>query len=218
MPKLKPETQLARRGSILDAAEMCFARAGFHRTTMHDICKEAGVSPGALYVYFNSKEDLIAGICDRERAAFDEKIAVLSSAPDFLAALEKIAQYYFVETPVQKRLVGVEMGVEATRNGKVASICHQLDANITAAFRSMFQRLKDEGRIAPDLSIAEVTEVFQVMGDGLFWRRAVVPGFDANAVLPGMMNTLHDLLKPVTQPVAALPRKPTKTTRTEVSS
>jgi len=55
MPKLKPEVQTARREHILDAAETCFARAGFHRTTMHDICKEASVSPGALYVYFDSK-------------------------------------------------------------------------------------------------------------------------------------------------------------------
>ena len=59
MPKLKPEVQQARRERILDAAEQCFARAGFHRTTMHDICKEAGVSPGALYVYFDSKEALV---------------------------------------------------------------------------------------------------------------------------------------------------------------
>ena len=54
MPKLKPETQLARREHILDAAERCFAKAGFHRTTMQDICKTADVSAGALYVHFDS--------------------------------------------------------------------------------------------------------------------------------------------------------------------
>ena len=47
MPKLKPDTQRARREHILDAAEICFASNGFHRTTMHDICRQAGVSPGA---------------------------------------------------------------------------------------------------------------------------------------------------------------------------
>ena len=56
MPKLKPDTQRARREHILDAAEVCFARAGFHRTTMQDICKEALISPGALYVYFTSRK------------------------------------------------------------------------------------------------------------------------------------------------------------------
>ena len=61
MPKLKPETLEARRGHILDSAELCFARSGFHRCTMADICTEAGISPGALYVHFESKEALIAG-------------------------------------------------------------------------------------------------------------------------------------------------------------
>src|SRR5687768_8758848 len=54
MPKLKPDVQRARSEHILDAAERCFVRAGFHRTSIHDICKEAAISPGALYVYFDS--------------------------------------------------------------------------------------------------------------------------------------------------------------------
>jgi TetR/AcrR family transcriptional regulator, repressor for uid operon len=197
VPRLKPETLLARQERILDAAESCFARTGFHRTTMQDICKQADVSPGALYVYFKSKEDLIAGLCARERAVFDEKIKALQDAPDFLGALEKIAQHYFVEQSAEKRLVGIEMGVEGTRNPKVADICLALESNVAAAFLALFQRLKDNGRIAPDLGIQEVTDIFMIMGDGLFWRRAVVPGFDANKVLPSMMRTLHDLLKPV---------------------
>ena len=79
MPKLKSETQNARREHILDAAERCFARTGFHRTTMQDICKMAGVSPGALYVYFDSKEALIAGITERDRAEFAEQIVAVAA-------------------------------------------------------------------------------------------------------------------------------------------
>ena len=80
MPKLKPSTQAARREHILDAAERCFARAGFHRTTMQDICKEAQVSAGALYVYFASKEELIAGISERDRANFAQQSSELACA------------------------------------------------------------------------------------------------------------------------------------------
>ncbi len=45
MPKLKPEVQHQRRERILDAAERCFARTGFHRTTMHDICRRRASAP-----------------------------------------------------------------------------------------------------------------------------------------------------------------------------
>ena len=65
MPKLSDIQQEERRARILDAAERCFARTGFHRTTMQDICKDAGISPGALYIWFSSKEALIAGISAR---------------------------------------------------------------------------------------------------------------------------------------------------------
>ena len=102
MPKLKPDIQRARRDHILDAAEQCFGRAGFHRTTMHDICSEAGVSPGALYVYFDSKEALIAGISERDRAEFAERFAKLAAAPDFLEALAALGEQYFLEEPAHK--------------------------------------------------------------------------------------------------------------------
>ena len=112
MPKLKPATQRARREHILDAAEVCFARAGFHRTTMQDICKEALISPGALYVYFNSKEDLIAGLTERDRADFAERFAELSAAPDFMQALSPLGEHYFVEEPAHKRTMCLEIGLE----------------------------------------------------------------------------------------------------------
>src|SRR4029453_15843619 len=118
MPKLKPDTQRARREHILEAAELCFARAGFHRTTMQDICKEAAISPGALYVYFDSKEALIAGICERDRAEFAEHFAALAAAPDFLAALAALGEEYFVNQPAHKRRMCVEIGLESTRNAR----------------------------------------------------------------------------------------------------
>ena len=120
MPKLKPDTQRARREHILDAAERCFARAGFHATTMQDICKEASVSPGALYVYFASKEALIAGLCERNRAEFQSRFADLATARDFMAALACIGEHYFVEEPPHKQLMCVEMGIEfdAQRPGR----------------------------------------------------------------------------------------------------
>jgi TetR/AcrR family transcriptional repressor of uid operon len=210
MPKLKPHVQRARREHILDAAERCFARAGFHRTTMHDICKEAAVSPGALYVYFDSKEALIAGICERDRAEFAERLAALSEAPDFLKALRELGQHYFVHEPAHKHLMCIEIGLESTRNPRVGEIHRGVDGFINASFEKLFQRMKDEGRIAPELDIPTVVKLFLVIADGLFWRRAVDPAFNGEVLVPATLQVLVGLLKPVPQAEPEKDCKPTE--------
>ncbi len=197
MPKLKPDTQRARREHILDAALRCFARGGFHATTMQDICKEAAVSPGAVYLYFASKEDLIAGLCERDRNEFAERFAQVATAPDFLEALTAIGEHYFIDEPPEKQRFVVEMGVESTRNPRIAEIFMSVDKFCCDSFEALFQRLKDEGRIAPRVDIPTLAKVFNVMGDGMFWRRAIEPDFDARAVLPVLSQLIGSMLNPV---------------------
>jgi TetR/AcrR family transcriptional regulator, repressor for uid operon len=197
MPKLKPEVQWARRERILDAAERCFARAGFHRTTMHDICKEAGVSPGALYVYFDSKEALIAGISERDSAEFAERLDALAKAPDFMQALRELGEQYFLDEPVKDHRMCVDIGLESTRNPRVGEIFRRFDGYILESFEKLFQRMRDEGRIAPVLDTPIVARAFMVVADGMFWRRAVDPAFDPSKVMPAVLQLIRSLLNPV---------------------
>jgi TetR/AcrR family transcriptional repressor of uid operon len=209
MPKLKPEVQTARREHILDAAEVCFARTGFHRTTMHDICREAGVSPGALYVYFDSKEALIAGICERDRAEFAERLDGLADAPDFMQALRELGERYFLEEPADSHRMCIEVGLESTRNPRIGEIHQRIDRYILESFQALFQKMKDEGRIAPTSDIPTVARAFLVVADGMFWRRAVDPSFDAKAVMPAVMSLIRSLLNPVAEPAPGPEPTPT---------
>jgi TetR/AcrR family transcriptional regulator, repressor for uid operon len=209
MPKLKPEVQTARREHILDAAEHCFARTGFHRTTMHDICREAGVSPGALYVYFDSKEALIAGICERDRAEFAERLDGLADAPDFMQALRELGERYFLEEPADSHRMCIEVGLESTRNPRIGEIHQRIDRYILESFQALFQKMKDEGRIAPTSDIPTVARAFLVVADGMFWRRAVDPSFDAKAVMPAVMSLIRSLLNPVAEPAPGPEPTPT---------
>lgn len=197
MPKLKPDTQRARREHILDAAMRCFARGGFHATTMQDICREAAVSPGALYVYFNSKESLIEGLCERDRSEFAERFADLATAPDFLAALSAIGEHYFIEDSPDKPRFVMEMGLEATRNPRIADIFMSVDRHCLQSFETLFERLKSEGRIAPNLPVPVLARVFSLLGDGMFFRRAIEPGFDMREVLPAIIDVVARMVNPV---------------------
>ena len=200
MPKLKPDVQRARSEHILDSAERCFVRAGFHRTSIHDICKEAGISPGALYVYFDSKEALIAGISERDRAEFADRLATLATAPDFIEALRVLGEQYFLEEPADMHRMCIDIGLESTRNPRIGEIHQRFDRFIVESFEKLFQKLKDEGRIAPALDIPTVAKVFMVISDGMFWRRAVDPAFNPQAVMPAVMQLIAELLKPVPLP------------------
>lgn len=200
MPKLKPDTQKARRETILDAAMQCFARRGFHATTIQHICKEAGISPGGLYVHFDSKEALIAGLCERDRAELSEHFDKLAEAPDVIAALTAIGEHYFFGEPAHKRQFVVEMGVESTRNPRIAEIFLSVDSYCRQSFERLFERLQAEGRIAPALDIQTLAKMFIVLGDGLFWRRAVDPNFDARVTFPVLIDIVTALLNP-TEPM-----------------
>ena len=63
MPKVSDAYLEARRKQILDASSSCFARQGFHQTTMQDLRRGAALSPGAVYRYFASMEEIIAASC-----------------------------------------------------------------------------------------------------------------------------------------------------------
>jgi len=196
MPKLKPTTQASRREHILDSAERCFARAGFHRTTMNDIRAEAGVSAGALYVYFSSKEALIAGIAERDRAKLARQLTEVAAAPDLLAALARLGEHYTFEEPEYKRMLCLEIGLEATRNPVVGNVFRSVDRYAVESFEKLFGRARDEGRIAPRLDPKTLAQVVAVIGDGMFWRRAVDPDYDAKAMLPVIIDLVATLLNP----------------------
>ncbi|HEY5793831.1 MAG TPA: TetR/AcrR family transcriptional regulator [Bosea sp. (in: a-proteobacteria)] len=59
MPKISDEKRAARRAQILEAAWSCFQREGLHATTMDDIIRASGLSAGAVYSYYPSKDELI---------------------------------------------------------------------------------------------------------------------------------------------------------------
>ncbi len=202
MPKLKPSTQAARREHILDAAERCFARAGFHRTTMQDICKEAQVSAGALYVYFSSKEELIAGISERDRGQLARQLSELASANDLIAALTRLAEHYSIEEPQHKRVLCIEIAAESTRNPAVGEIFRSVDHYVIDSFERIFTEAKRAGKIAPAFDPHLLAQVLVLLGDGLFWRRAVDPDYDAKVTLPVLMDIVAKLINPVSEAAA----------------
>ncbi|MFF9012095.1 TetR/AcrR family transcriptional regulator [Streptomyces sp. NPDC014870] len=80
MARVSQEHLDARRRQILDGAARCFARNGFHATSMQDVLTEVGLSAGAVYRYFSGKEELIAAIAAEAFTAIRGAFAEASKA------------------------------------------------------------------------------------------------------------------------------------------
>jgi AcrR family transcriptional regulator len=70
MPKVAQSHLDARRQQIVDAARARFASHGFTRTSITDIVAESGLSNGAIYRYFASKEELVIAVCEQASDGF----------------------------------------------------------------------------------------------------------------------------------------------------
>lgn len=87
-PKVTEEYKQTIRENILQAAEDLFARKGYHKTSMDDIVKESGLSKGAIYGYFESKQDLLLALSGRRCASILNRIQSVFSPDD--SATEKL--------------------------------------------------------------------------------------------------------------------------------
>ena len=76
----------AKREQIIDGAKRVFMTVGFDAASMNDITREAGVSKGTIYVYFQNKEDLFVAMVDQER----DRIA--NDMRDILAGSEAVEE------------------------------------------------------------------------------------------------------------------------------
>ena len=70
------------------AAMVCFAKHGFHQTSMHDISGEAGISVGLIYRYFENKDAVISAMADAHKEEIQELLDRARQAPSLLEALE----------------------------------------------------------------------------------------------------------------------------------
>jgi len=194
MPRLTQDRHALKRAHIIDSAEICFARTGFHRTTMQDIARQAGLSAGALYIYFDSKEALIEGIVARDREEIAEILANLGRSGDFFGAMERALQVCVLDRPPHKVGLFVEIIAEAHRNARVAQSLAHCDRVLRAMLADLITQARDEGRLPPGLPAESLALVMAMLGDAMFVRRAGSAEFDGAQVAPVILAMVRQLI------------------------
>src|SRR4051795_6722310 len=116
-----------RRCQILDAALVCFAKRGFHQTSMHDISAEAGISVGLIYRYFESKEAVISAMADCRKKVLQELLARARQAPTLAEALEIVFMSHCSGgSPQLQSAFVIDLYNEASRNPPLAEMVRDI--------------------------------------------------------------------------------------------
>lgn len=194
MPKLSQTQQAQRRTHILDAAELCFAREGFHRTTMQDICREAKISAGAVYVYFASKEALIDGIVERDREELTRQLAEVSQAPELVQGLEWLLHSSVLSRPPHKIALYVQMLAEAGRNRQVADAISGCEMTLMTSLTAMLDEAQRHGKVAASIVPAIMARMLLILGDGVFVLLARRKMDEVERAVPHLLGMVSQFL------------------------
>lgn len=150
-----PESYLkARQDQIINAAVACFSRKGFHQTTMKDICEEAGLSTGAVYNYFPSKEDIVARCAEMSLQRNVEMFAS-ASGKGTVEAFKDVLQMLFSlvkqENITQAFSFDIELWAESTRNAKVRESLRKNEEGNLRVLTEMVIAGQKQGIFNPDV-------------------------------------------------------------------
>ncbi|HMG04331.1 MAG TPA: TetR/AcrR family transcriptional regulator [Chthoniobacterales bacterium] len=170
------DLSLDRRTQILEAAMVCFAKRGFHQTSMHDISAEAGISVGLIYRYFENKEAVIAAMADRHKKEIHEVLERARQAPSLLESLEILFTAHCCEnSPKVQSAFVVDLYAEASRNPQVANLVLGVLQTAMEGLTDLIARAPETQKSAHDLTPAEMAELIFAVGRGMLMRDVLQP-------------------------------------------
>lgn len=163
MPKRDVAYMQGQREQIAQAALECMIENGVPETSLRDVCKRAGVSIGALYIHFSTKEELVLAAC-----ALDIEEYEFRPIPDtwvgFETSLSKMFRY--LRTPRQMRRLRLSLqmaGELAVSEGRPQSLLDNYRLRLTS-LRAVLERLYQMGEIRLPLGLdATVDTLFNLV-------------------------------------------------------
>lgn len=176
MPKVLPEYLELRRQQILDAAATCFARRGFHQTTMQDICDQAELSPGAVYRYFRSKAEIIQAMCARGHSEDVETIRAAMTQGGTLAVFDELIRSFFSELDDNEVCaLTIELLAEARKDEFVLDSIRSGWRVIREPLAEIIREAQTNGEIDATLDPDAVARVMMALYQGLLHQKLVEP-------------------------------------------
>jgi len=188
----------ARRRSILDAACSVFSSKGVEAATMAEIASLAGISPGAIYRYFPSKEDLARGCmsesADGVKAQWNDNPDPNARAMEQFASLSR-ATFELLEKPEDRidTLMFLESVLRAVRDGEdqILEDIRNDHAGIAAHIAARLEVAREQGDFPAGLDASRIAASLVAFYWGCRIARLVTPALDTTSFLDEMIKLLE---------------------------
>jgi len=167
MPKVVPEYKEEAKSRILDGANKVFAEKGYHEATMDDIAKRLGVSKGAIYLYFSSKEDLFEAMVKTAPQAFKE--ILYSSFGGEANPIQSATQFFdkMLKLSASNPGLSFEILSEASRNPSLKRILKQNREEYERVLTSFLVEGRKRGIMGNNLDIPPLANALIALWNGL---------------------------------------------------
>lgn len=172
MPRVVPEYKEKAKDRIVEVAHEVFSKKGYHDTTMDDIAEQLGVSKGALYQYFESKEDLYRAILN---AGFHNLTDLLRSTATSAGSYAEACQAFFDSLTKDVSSLGHSFEVisEASRNPALAKVVRENYSETIKVIEDCLEGWRKEGALRRDVDIHLLAEGLVAFYDGLMVYLAI---------------------------------------------
>ncbi|MEU1201134.1 TetR/AcrR family transcriptional regulator [Streptomyces sp. NPDC005813] len=186
MPKVTPQYMEARRAQILDAARRCFLRDGFHSTSMQDLFAESGLSAGAVYRHFASKEEMITAIAEenmREVVTMVHSVATDRSSSSVGAMMADVFEMVKTKT-VEQNVAGLAVLAwsESLRNPALARQFNDLLARMRADLAEVVREHQDSGTFPREATAEAIAATLMCALPGYLLQLAIGGAKDVEGV------------------------------------
>jgi AcrR family transcriptional regulator len=195
MARVTDEHLQARRNQILDAAWDCFARRGYHQSTMHDVASAAGLSAGAIYRYFASKEAVLKAINERQTERYRELLqgvrSEASGSLDILNVLVEGMMATFADPKFELNArLEVETRPEVLRNSALKDSMAEQLAYMRRELVPLVADARERGHIRKDVDPETLIVLAMCAYEGLRQWALIDPALFRPADLFGLLMTL----------------------------
>jgi AcrR family transcriptional regulator len=168
-----------RRGHILDAARKVLSEKGIRGATMEEIALQADYKPATLYLYFNSKDELIFSLCASLLAEVTEEIGALGDRHD-LDVLDKVerlpsilARIYHLDPPVLLSLFNLQASQDFSRMSPEAmQALNDLAATGIRALSRLFEEGLQKGVFKDHVPAAMADAVWSLFTGVVLWEES----------------------------------------------